>query len=320
MSDVTEAVAQDMIADSLMSDDYGVLGSVNELFERTETSTYEPLEQEAPDYERESQEPKEQERETPEPIQELENDLRDEMAMQLADEQVQEQAESVSAYWGQRVEALQLNDPETATEFASNLAAMGGMALEDSGVDVKQLGHTMSKTALSVCELFNEYEGNLGNIPGIPEHEAQEFADDLLGAWGVDTRMFPNVDAGRLAATVFVGGYRILEACKAADYTTDMRKINSPENAVNFATSFLNSIGIEGQAERAWAIQLADAFGRYVISTATKFSGAQEQQAERQTHRASQPSSKRRAVQKFQTNDDIFDEETLMRLQQEGAL
>lgn len=321
---IETAIEQAAIADTLIGDPHSGtdLGTIDELFERAEEvntadenglypEDYADGAQPLPDYERESQESQERDATAEQAVQELDSDLRDEQAQQLADEQQTQEPtqESVSTTLDEAVNDLRLNDPVVGTEFANELCQMGGVSLAESGCDVRALQQTMSKVTLSAANLLESYGGDLSQAPSIPTQDAHKFTADYFGSWGADpqsaAQLAGAVDSGRFAATHFVGAHDILRTWWESGCNPDVTQWTDPAKAIADVESAVRALGISGPLDPVGLLNIAYSYSRNVINTAGKIYQAQQQQAPRSSGR------RRSASPRMESNQDIFGDDAM---------
>jgi hypothetical protein len=350
MSDITQAVEQDAIAESLLSDDNIVArlggGLVHE-GERPPAEEAEPDGSEAylTDNEREiadtlvpDQEQEEQQAIDPRDeagrraMEEFEHDrLLDDIQRHTAEREAERQAEMQSPAKIQEgmqrldadVEQHGLNDPVAAKAFADDFCGAFGSDPVTAGADVQALGKVMAKTALSGLKLYHETGGDASKAPFLPAESAKAFTREFLAAWGVDARTAEHVNERALAGTVLAGVMNFIDSYQRfGGRITDVSQLNEPAMAEQWANSLLTALGYQGGVDRAVALKLADAGGKYVLSMISKLQQMQPQQRGqgRQSRGNSARQTARRAARgpsRFQTNQDIFDEDTMDRWQRE---
>src|SRR6266851_4085732 len=193
MSDITQAIEQDAISDSLVA----------------------PLESESQFVEQYGEHESGEEhggQERSDDWQQINDELRAETA-RLQERPEQEAAQPVEVtpqaiqeglqQLDQAVNELGLNDPAEATILASAL-----------GVDPANsvpLGTVMAKTTLSALHVLEQAGGDLSKIGPIPRESAVAFSNDFLRALGMDPRM-SQANPEQLASVVLSGTLSFLKA------------------------------------------------------------------------------------------------------------
>lgn len=214
-----------------------------------------------------------------------------------------------------------LNEPADAREFASDFCGAFGSDIFKAGVDVESLGGVMSKTALSALNVYRATGGDLSKIGEIPEQSAQAFAHDLLKGMGVDPRSI-NVDAMLLARTTLGGMVNFLRTYDAyGGKVTDLAKLNDPRQAEFYLQNFVKAFGQDGPVNREAAVRFADACAKQLLRVVGKISQvnaqrAQEQQRQPRSRGPRVPAGLRDGVRgskapRWKTNQDIFDGATM---------
>jgi hypothetical protein len=249
-------------------------------------------------------------------------------------EQIQEGIQHLDTF----VRENGLNDPESARGFASEMCEAFGTDMFASGVNVEALGQTMAKTACSALRMFDELGGDLSKMPPIPAESAQAFAHDFMKAWGADSRATP-VNAQLLTQTVLSGALNFIGTYhRFGGKVTDMAQLNQPEAAEQFLGQFLHAFGIEAPPDRAAALRFADAGGKYLLSFMNRLGQLQPREQPRTSSKRSSGRRQsartnvfedmelpktipkkgedfspkgRRARASFQTNKDIFGDDTM---------
>jgi hypothetical protein len=206
---------------------------------------------------------------------------------------------------GEAVEQLGLNDQGAATELAYSLTQPFGA--DPSSVDTKLLGTTMSKVVLSAAQIHAAG----GTVGPVSSEAAKAFTSEFLGAFGIDART-AQVDSQRLANTVLASARNFIEATKTHGLTASLNRLNEGEAAEFYVNNLLQSFGINQPADRAHALQIADAFGKYMLGVLGKLPQAAQRQAQQRTQAArnSRPGKKSSKVQ-MRTNTDLFDADTM---------
>lgn len=326
MSDISQAIVQDEIASSLM--DAPIVGSwadgsLAESGVDVESAQIEPgLEQERTDGSLSDQERDDLARSVSKPGESFQKEgaqkaqpSAEQQSQPLTAEQIQEGIVALDGV----IEQHQLNDPASANEFANEFCGAFGLDVYSSGVDVKGLGNVMAKTAFSALTAYDASGGDPSKLAPIPPASAQAFSREFLRAWGVDPRETA-VDEQLLANTVFAGAMNFLDSYqKYGGKVSDMDQLNSPEAAEFFLGNFLKAFGLETQVDRTMALKFADAAGKYLLGFMAKVNQMQPQAqpSERRAGSGRRAQSSARRSSRFQSNADIFDEETLEQIQRE---
>jgi hypothetical protein len=306
-SDVRNSEWQQSVADSLLGDEaqYEEQPEVEEtdpdelsLDEQIADSLVDQPEQEVEEYEEEVEQEEELEYQSEPEQQQVEVTTQDiQASIQQLDQTVTE---------------LGLNDAAAAMQFAQDLTVpFGG---DPSVVNSQQLGQTMAKVVVSAAQIFEQTGGDPSQAGAIPRDAAVAFTNDFLRSWGIDPRTSP-VDSQQFASVMLAGTMNFIQAAQTYGLDASMDRLNLPEAAESFANAFHRCFGINQPASREYALALADAGGRYIISTLRKLEA--HQQAQRPA-RQSQPRQSRpgrtSSGQRFRTNSDLFDEDTLSAL------
>jgi hypothetical protein len=313
MSDITQAVVQDEIASSLMDApvvgswmdgeiaDHGAEEAPTEIAEQPESDgrlSENDVEQLAGQVARPGESLQRE-------GQQSQNQPEQNQPQEATPQQIQESIQALDAV----VEQHQLDDPALASEFAEGFCQAFNVDPLVAGVDVKALGHTMSKVAFSAAQIYDATGGDPSKIGAIQPQMAQAFSSEFLRSWGVDPRQV-QVDSQQLASTVLGGVMNFFDTYqKLGGKVTNLEQLNSPEASEYFLTSFLKAFGVETPVDRGMALRFADACGKYLIGFLGKVQQVQPQ-ASRGRGQASR-SSASRARGKFRTNNDLYDPETL---------
>jgi hypothetical protein len=319
MSDITEAVAQAEIADSLMDApivgswqddalaDHGEEAEGRESVEQAERST-------SPLSDAELDELAQQQRETQQQPAEQEQS-----AAEPSAEQIQESFERLDA----TVEQHGLNDAGLAKEFSDNFCQAFGLDSYNAGVDVQQMGNVMAKTALSAMQIYESSGGDPSKVGPIPAAAAKQFSYEFLKSWGVDPRT-TSVNESLLASTVLSGVLNFVDSyMRAGGRVQSLEQLNSPEVAEYFLGNFLKAFGVETQVDRGMALKFADAAGNYLLKFMGKVGQIQPQaansrgRAQASRTQATRTQSRRQASSRMRSNQDIFDDETLEAVERE---
>lgn len=353
---IETAIEQAAIEDSLVDDSYGVLGSVNELFDKTEASTAAEIEEElAPEQGAEPQadwrsdyspadfggdeqkyqqwmemqerlhEQFDQEREAEDPIEKFELEQRDEMAQQLADEQLQQTPEEPSETYAETIERLDLRSQE-GDAIAGELAQGLGAQTETS----EQMGGLLRFTALSAAT-----HGMQGNFS---QEVRDTWVSQLYASAGIDPQF--SAALGPEQKTYMTGSVHnafanikdTADALEEQGITPTVETVNrDPGGAIGFGRIFfggaagLNREQINNLEQLLTPDQLQqlDQLSVWLGNKLTAFyldMRNRSIQAGQEQERPAQPKGKRGKIQTFETNDDIFDAETMERIANERAL
>jgi hypothetical protein len=311
MDSLLDAQEQEAIADSLMS--APVVGSWRDgvLSDTGETTTHDP---------QTDREPGGQER--IDDWQQITDELRGEperSQQPQAQPEAAEQAELSPAEIQQgiqqlsdTVEQLGLNDQEAAASLAYDLSVPFGS--DPRSIDSQALGQTMAQAVLSAVQIAENGGENLGPVP---LHAAQAFTGDFLRSLGVDPRT-TQVDSQQFANVVISGLVNFIDTVKVHGVNASLDRLNSPEMCEWFAKGVLQSFGVTDPVTREYALHLADAGGKYILSVLRNLEQAQPQQRQsRQAGRQSQGSragsgrQKSNGAPRFKSNNDIFDDEAM---------
>jgi hypothetical protein len=211
---------------------------------------------------------------------------------------------------GETVEQLGLNDQEAATNLAYDLSAPFGA--DPRTIDSQALGQTMASAVLSAVQIS---DGGVENLGPVPAHAAQAFTGDFLRSLGVDPRT-TQVDSQQFANVMLSGLVNFIDTVKVHGVNASLDRLNSPEASEWFAKGVLQAFGSTNPVTREYALHLADAGGKYILSVLRNLEQAQPQPRQgRQTGRQGQGSrsgSRQKSTRSpFRTNNDIFDDEAL---------
>jgi hypothetical protein len=126
---------------------------------------------------------------------------------------------------------------------------------------------------------YEQSSGDLSNLPDIPETSARAFTHDLLKGLGFDPRSV-QVNEQMLANTAFRGALNFFDTyTQHGGKVTDMSKLNAPEMAQMFLSSWLQAFGINRQVGREESLKFADACGKYLLSFLGRRGAAQDRMA-----------------------------------------
>lgn len=318
MSDITQAVQQDEIANSIL--DAPIVGSWKDA-----TLSEQPVEQPQPqsvepggdllaDLETDRQDSRELSREeSSERTHETQPDAQPQQE-QIADpspSQVRETVENLDAFNEQH----QLADDLRTREFSLALAELGQPL---NSINQGELGKALDRLSLSALQMA---EGQPGQFPSIPPSMAAELCFTVLPAIGVDPRD-PSVDREYVANTLHGAAINIHRTAQEQG-TDDVRRLNDPQMAQFAFFHLAKGFGMQlewplSDAARGIALKLADGFAKYVLSyrqkVAQNFHPEQETQPRNRSGRKQGGTPR---IQRFRTNNDIFDNETLERAELE---
>lgn len=306
--DVTNAEIQDDIANSLLGDE----AEYSDVDEQPETDPDEQVLSEAVE-DSLVDNPEQEETEQPEFEEQQETEYEqptEEAPTELTPQAIQESIQSLD----RAVTELGLNDEAAAMRLAQDLTVPFGT--DPSGINSQALGQTMSKVVISAARIFDETGGDLSQVGAIPRDSAVAFTNEFLRSWGIDPRT-SQVNPEHFASVMFQGTMNFLQAASTYGLDASMDRLNMPEAAEAFANAVHQCFGINQPVTRERALAIADAGGKYIISTLKKLDALQQSQAAQRPARQSRSAQTRqsRPGQRFRTNSDLFDEDTLSLLQ-----
>jgi hypothetical protein len=326
-SDVTQASEQEAIADSLVSAD----GAEPFAWGHTQITSPPPDEDTEryyfSEYEREQDELADtlvsERKESPDELtgaasrEELEalglmgKQEQSEQAEAPAPQSFEQKLESIDSV----IEKNVLHTPEMVNELAS------GLSFNIEAADQDALGRAASRTVLSAGSLLDGQGQQIANHTVSPM-AAKIWANDFLPGIGIDPRT-TNVDTQALAQTVMDGTLNILDTIIQKG-STDIRQINEADAAMHFATRFAQAFGHANiNIDRREAVDLADQWAKYVVGMYQR--AVQVQTKQKSTRAQAQPQQRKQSRGKpaktgksyFQTNNDIFDTDTMDRVSTE---
>lgn len=315
-SNVDTVAAQDLVADSLVSDpkEGTSLGSVSELYARTEAANARDENGLYPDdypQEAEPQEAEAREQEEPErnetaaaAVKEFADEQRNEMAEQLADEQVQQTPPTTAEVLIEKYELV--GDPEQQQELVSGFAEVFGGDAQT--IDGKALESMTARTGLDMALYYKAADGNPERARALSEQElstvGSNFKAGLFDAFSVDKRLMqgnPQADA-YLGDWVINRAWAIVDAYQKNGHAYDVAQINTSRNAaVQGFGEFLYLSGVSVPeitaiiaANPSLPLRAADWFAKSILAPVDKLtkSGQSQQPTQR---RAAQQGSKRQS-------------------------
>jgi hypothetical protein len=321
MADITQAVEQQAIADSIL-DDSNIVGSW-----KAEALAEEPIptQEEAaePDVAEqfitaEAERRNEQklanlstDRERPEREQsQPEHEAQPEAQPQEpTPEQVRETVQALDNFNEQH----QLSDDLRTKEFCLGLAELGQPI---SSTDQAELGKGLDRLALSALQTA---EATPGEFPSVSRAAAAELCFSVLPALGVDPRG-PNVNQEYVANVLHGAAVNFHRTAQAVG-TDDVRRLNDPAMVQWTFWHLAKGFGTElewplSPQNRSIAMALADRFGDYLLSYRGKVAQnyhSQEQPASRRGNSGQRQTTGSR----YRTNQDLFTNETEERLANE---
>jgi hypothetical protein len=325
MSDISQAVEQQEIADSIL--DAPLVAS----FPHTGNA---PAQQEAPEPETqqdgtdadafvEQEAARKAGAEFPGEKPEREQPEAQPQPQEQAQEQTPEQARESIQSQETFLRENKLIDATDTKELVFGMAeSLGGSV---SSFNVEELGSTSALVALSAARVeealgqnFNQlaaqvFQGQSG--PLVPAAMADEFTNRFLRSCNQEPRLWEGrIDKQLLADTVFFGDANIIHTLRSHPGVTNVSEINSSTDACLWAYgNFLRAFGQNVEEVYAAnpqqflgnAIRLADARASYLLPFVGKLGQIQPTQ-QRQVGQ--------RGASRFKTNADLFDEDTLERL------
>lgn len=323
MSDITQAVEQEAIADSILSapvvgswKDAGLAEAGEASEQEHDPQTWRDPGQEILSQFEEGQQPQEQARQAEQGQEQGEAQPEQVQAppAELTPQQIEQGIEQL----GQVVEQYQLNDQSAAQTLAYELTApFGG---DPGSVDAQSLGGTMAKVVVSAANIFENAAGNFEHLPPISPVAAQAFTSDFLRSFGLDPRT-TQVDPQRFSNLMLGGTLSFISAVNTYGLNARMDRLNVPEAAEWFAKELHACFGDERPVTREYALHICDAGGKYILGILQKLQQLQPaQQPSRRSagaRSAGQARGGRRSTGRFQTNNDIFDADTMDSYQRE---
>jgi hypothetical protein len=291
--DITDAVAQDAIADSLLGDQ--PTEEMGEQYQEQDSGA-----EQSDDWQQITDELRGE-------TQRIEADSRQD-AQQPSEEvtaqAVQESSQQLDQFVGERG----LVDPAESALLAS--------ALGVDRANSAPLGNVLAKVTVSALDVLGQTGGDLSKVPPISREAAVAFSNEFLRAIGADPRM-SNANPEQLAHVVLAGTLSFLQAAGTYGLNASLDQLNSGEAAEWFANALFQCFGSNQTADRQYALGIADAGGRYILSILRKLDGQQSQQPQRRAHSSSSRSGRgqQRSGQRsggwsrMRTNTDIFDQD-----------
>jgi hypothetical protein len=268
--------------------------------------------------------------ELPEELQELQYEVRDELARQLAEEQAQNEvtqndvtqnpraAQSTNAALEQIdtiIEASGLNTPERTTECASSFCSALGLREDRTAMDPQGFSNTMDRVTVSAASVANAVmSGRLQSVPPVSVEAGQALAKDLLGSFGVDSRLLPARSAQQLGQLFFDSDVNIIATGEHLGWPEDASAVNDLGMAMHFAQRLIAAFGGNPKSvDPAAALRLAD--WRYgmvrstLMATAQRPAGTARHAGSGRTQGHRLASGTGRGTSRFHTNQDLFDSE-----------
>src|SRR5215472_15686792 len=280
-SDVSNSVAQESIADTILGDNVIGQHADPNWFERTEDS----FEDDEP---REDMADAESEQE-PVDLDELGQRLADEhehneilnqaeasLRQQEAQHQVPATAQQVYAGIEQldhATEASGLKEPEQWQPIVEALTSSFGA--DPSCCDGPRLGSALGKCLQSAADLFIQRNGDVTGLGPIHPISAREFASDVLGAFGGDAS---EADAQGFSQLMLGATLSLLQTAEElGPYATVDRMVN-PANAQAFVDALFGTLGAGQNADPATAMHLARNYAAYVLQGSNRISASNQRQ------------------------------------------
>jgi hypothetical protein len=265
--------------------------------------------------------------ELPEELRELQYEVRDELARQLAEEQAGQspnaQATPNAALQeiDTIIEASGLNAPERTAECASSFCSALGLREDQTAMDAQGFSNTMDRVTVSAASVANAVmSGRLQSVPPVSVEAGQALAKDLMGSFGVDSRLLPAQNAQQLGQLFFDSDVNIIATGEHFGWPEDASAVNDLGMAMHFAQRLMAAFGGNPKSvDPAAALRLAD--WRYgmvrstLMATAQRPAGTARQAGNARTrgNRLASGTGLRsgmgRGGSRFQTNQDLFDSE-----------
>lgn len=323
MSDITESLTQDVIADSLMDPEsatplpqgWGGWSTLREMETPAEESNFDANLSEAENAFGDSLVATEQEldevfggQDWRKP-QESTAQAQQGQSPEPTTEDIQQGMEKLDAF----IEEQNLNDPASAKTFSEDFCSAFGTTSYEAGVDTKSLGQVMSKVAVSAVNAWEQAHGDPSKLPPVSPVAAAAFTREFLRAWNVDSRTV-EVNSQQLAQTVFAGALNFIDTYqRLGGRVQNLEQLNSPEMAEHFLGNFLRSFGVETPVDRTTALKVADAAGKYLLGFLGKLGQIPQREQTRPARQSSKSSGRKSSHPRPQmrTNRDIFSDDVL---------
>jgi hypothetical protein len=295
MDSLTDAAAQDAIADSLLGDE--PTEAMGEQYQEQDSGAEQDGEGQLSDRDQINGELWEE-------TQRIEADSRQEAEqpseVEVSPQAVQESIQQLDQFVGERG----LVDPGESALLAS--------ALGVDRANSAPLGNVLAKVTVSALEVLGQTGGDLSKVPPISREAAVAFSNEFLRACGADPRQ-SNANPQQLAQVVLGGTLSFIDAVNKFGLNASMDQLNTAEASEWFANALFQCFGQTQQVDRQYALSLADSAGRYVLAVLKKLDGQRSEQPQ-QGRRQSQGSRSGRGQRssgrsRFKTNADIFDSE-----------
>jgi len=260
--------------------------------------------------------------ELPEELQELQYEVRDELAKQLAQEQAGQNPNALEQTPNAAleqidtiIEASGLNAPERTAECASSFCSALGLREDQTTMDPQGFSNTMDRVTVSAASVANAVmSGRLQSVPPVSVEAGQALAKDLMGSFGVDSRLLPARGAQELGQLFFDSDVNIIATGEHLGWPEDASAVNDLGMAMHFAQRLMAAFGGNPKSvDPAAALRLAD--WRYamvrstLMATAQRPAGTARQAGSGRTPAHRLASGTGRGRSRFQTNQDLFDSE-----------
>lgn len=215
-----------------------------------------------------------------------------------------------------------LNDPAVAKDLATEFcSALGVGDPVVNGVNADALGNLMVKTGVSAMHSLQNYNGDPSTVAPLHPEAARIFTTTFLKASGITDPRGVQLDANIFANTMFRGAVNFLHTHRSlGGKVNDLTALNNPEMCVFFCQELDRAWGGDGRAPigRMAAVKLVDALTRPLLPLVARINQMQPppQQRSRQPRasRLERQVVRPRKMPRFETHTDIFDQATVGQL------
>jgi len=215
-----------------------------------------------------------------------------------------------------------LSDDQSKKGFADELATALGTNVMNSGWNVEALGSFRDRMNLEALRLNEVTQGDLSRLAAMPEHAADALGFDWLRGVGINPQDFPEADRREFANVYLTGLVNINAAVdKFAGRVTDPARLNDPQANMLFVEKAARALGYTGTITQQAANAVANAIAKDVLTFRSRVqAAAQRQQAQPKGTRRNAgprvPAGLRDGIRgskapRWKSNQDIFDGATM---------
>jgi hypothetical protein len=197
-------------------------------------------------------------------------------------------------------------DESAAKQLAYDLTAPYGA--DPSTLDAQGLGQFSGWNTIAAARVIGATQGDFSKIAPTPWPVVQKMTNDFCRVFGMDARD-ENVNSPRLSSALAGAHMNMVATALSRGLDRPVSELNDAEAAIFYVSELAQAVGHPAPS-RAQCLKIADDYMKFVVNDLRRMQAtpAREQQPSRRQSNSQRAS---RGSSRFQTNQDLFDDETL---------